>query len=138
MIALVISSGVIDFVSVRLAISSALKSAEQEPALVSIRFDNPFEYLSFGDDLNLTVIPTPSDAALKGLKCKSSAPNIVEIKSESALHIKAADASKNSKTCDVDIEAYMDFDNDIKDEMVIHVIKNGEIESRGKGSLTGN
>lgn len=133
LIALVIISGVIDFIFVQLAISSALKSAGQEPALVSIRFDNPFEYLSFGDDLNLTVIPTPSDATLKGLRCKSSAPDIVKIKSESALHIEAAEASKNSKPCDVNIEAYMDYDNNIKDEMVIHVIKNGENDPRGEG-----
>lgn len=133
LLTLVIISKIVDFVVVRTTISSALKNAGQEPALESIKFDNPYEYLPYGDDLNLTIEPTPDNADLKGLKYENSAPDIVRIVSKPRLHIRATEASENSKPCDVNIKAYMPY-ADIEDEIIIHVIKNGENEPRGEGT----
>lgn len=119
------------------AILLALEDPKVNRRPYRITFTNPEEWLPFGEPKNLTVKPEPADAALDGLRCKSEGDNahIIEILSEPGLHIKAIDESEDSEKCDVEVKAYMDYNETISDVVTIHVIKNGENESTGEGEF---
>lgn len=119
------------------AILAALKDPKVNQKPYRITFTNPEEWLPFGISKNLTVKPEPADAALDGLRCKSEGDNahIIEILSEPGLHIKAIDESEDSEKCDIEVKAYMDYNETISDVVTIHVIKDGQNESMGEGKL---
>lgn len=119
------------------AISLALENPKVSQKPYRITFTNPDEWLPFGQPKNLTVKPEPADATLDGLRCKSEGNNahIIEILSEPGLHIKAINESEGSEKCDVEVKAYMDYNETISDVVTIHVIKDGENESTGEGEL---
>ena len=118
-------------------ISLLLARLTESPKPYSIRFSNPDEWLPFGQPKNLTVNPSPDDAALDGLRCKSEGDDayIIEVLSEPGLHIKAIDEFDGSEPCDVNVKAYMEYDNSISDVVTIHVIKDGENEPTGEGKI---
>lgn len=119
------------------AVLAALEDPKVDQKPYSILFTNPEEWLPFGKTKNLTVKPEPADATLDGLRCKSEGDNahIIEILSEPGLHIKAIDESEDSEKCDVEVKAYMDYNETISDVVTIHVIKDGENEPMGTGVL---
>lgn len=118
-------------------ISLFLARLTESPKPYSIRFSNPDEWLPFGQPKNLTVNPSPDDATLDGLRCKSEGDNayIIEVLSEPGLHIKAIDEFDGSEPCDVNVKAYMEYDDSISDVVTIHVIKDGQNESTGEGEI---
>lgn len=129
----------LSFVIAQRAISLALEDPKVDQKPYSILFTNSEEWLPFGKTKNLTVKPEPADATLDGLRCKSEGNNahIIEILSEPGLHIKAINESEDSEKCDVEVKAYMDYNEIISDVVTIHVIKDGENESTGEGELDG-
>lgn len=118
-------------------ISLFLEKLNESPKPYSIEFQRTGRWLPYGEEMNLVVNPKPSDATLNGLRCKSEGDNahVIEILSESGLHIKAIDEPEGSEKCDVDIKAYMDYDENISDVITIYVIKDGESETMGNGEL---
>lgn len=105
--------------------------------LSSICFDNTEEYLPLDGDLHLTLNTIPHNAELNGLECKSSDPEIVEVKSASKtnLHLKAAKKLNDDQKRDVQIQAYISDNTSIKDEMTIHIIESGKNKDTGEGKL---
>lgn len=105
--------------------------------LYSIEFKRTGRWLPYGEEMELDIIPKPGNASLKGLRCKSGGDNahMIEILSEQNLRIRATKEPEDSDRCPVDIEAYMDYDEDIKDVMTIYIIKDGQNESTGEGEL---
>lgn len=127
--------GIGNIVIAKKAISLAVEESNVNQKPYSIKFRNPDEWLPFGKSYYLIVEPKPSDATLEELRCESKNPDIIEILSEPELHIKATEESEDSQECKVRIKAYMSYDENIKDEMIIHVIKDGQNESMGEGEL---
>lgn len=117
------------------AILLAMENSKVNQKPYSIKFRNPDEWLPFGKSYYLKVDPKPSDGTLEGLRCESKNPDIIEILSEPELHIQAIKESEDSKECNVRIKAYMSYDKNIKDEMTVHVIKDGQNESTDEGEL---
>lgn len=119
------------------AVLAALENSSVNQKPSSIRFSNPDEWLPFGQPTNLTVNPSPDDATLDGLRCKSEGDNahMIEVLSEPGLHIKAIDEFDGSEPCNVSVKAYMEYNDSISDVVTIHVIKDGENEPTGEGEL---
>ena len=125
--------GIGGIITTQKAISLAMENSKVNQKPYSIKFRNPDEWLPFGKSYYLTVEPKPSDGTLEGLRCESKNPDIIEILSEPELHIQAIEESEDSKECNVRIKAYMSYNKSIKDEMTVHVIKDGENEPAGRG-----
>ncbi len=118
-------------------ISLFLARLTESPRPYSIEFERTGRWLPYGEDMKLEVKPEPADASLEGLRCGSKGDNahMIEVLSEQNLHIKAVKESEDSERCPVDIEAYMDYNENIKDVMTIYIIKDGQNESTGEGEI---
>lgn len=118
-------------------ISLFLARLTESPRPYSIEFERKGRWLPYGEDMKLEVKPEPADASLEGLRCGSKGDNahMIEVLSEQNLHIKAVKESEDSERCPVDIEAYMDYNENIKDVMTIYIIKDGQNESTGEGEI---
>lgn len=118
-------------------ISLFLSRLMESPTPYRIEFERTGRWLPYGEEMDLKVKPEPADASLKGLRCNSKGDNshMIEVLSEQNLHIKAIKEPENSERCPVELEAYMDYNEDIKDVMTIYIIKDGQNESTGEGEL---
>lgn len=119
-------------------ISLFLEKLNESPKPYSIEFQRTGRWLPYGEEMDLKVKPEPADASLKGLRCSSKGDNahMIKVLSEQNLHIKAVEESEDNERCPVDIEAYLDYDESIKDVMTIYIIKDGENGPAGKGGTT--
>lgn len=120
-------------------ISLFLARLTESPRPYSIEFERTGRWLPYGEDMKLEVKPEPADASLEGLRCGSKGDNahMIEVLSEQNLHIKAVKESEDSERCPVDMEAYMDYNENIKDVMTIYIIKDGQNEPTGEGEIHG-